>query len=91
MTNTAHIVGAEWTVKKVARIKGKYVATVEIKFDFEESEQFLPFEEIKTKIEEKLTPFLRELIKDEVAEDIATVEVSQQFADCYRVIEDGDV
>ena len=74
----------------MARIKGKYVATVEINFDFEENEKFLPFEKIKTKIEEELTPFLRELIKDEVAEDIATVEVSQQFADCYRVIEDGE-
>ena len=77
-------------VKKMARIKGKYVATVEINFDFEESEQFLPFEEIKTKNEEELTPFLRELIKDNVAEDICTIEVSQQFADCYRVIEDGE-
>ena len=75
----------------MARIKGKYVATVEIKFDFEENEKFLPFEKIKTKIEEELTPFLRELIKDNVAEDIATVEVRQQFADCYRVIEDGEM
>ena len=74
----------------MARIKGKHVATVEINFDVEESEQFLPFEKIKTKIEEELTPFLRELIQDEVAEDIATVEVRQQFADCYRVIEDGE-
>ena len=75
----------------MARIKGKYVATVEINFDFEESEQFLPFEKIKTNIEEELTPLLRELIKDEVAEEIGTVKVSQQYADCYRVIEDGDV
>lgn len=74
----------------MARIKGKYVATVEIKFDFEESEQFLPFEEIKTDIEEGLTPLLCELIQDEVAEDIGTVKVSQQYADCYRVIEDGE-
>ena len=74
----------------MAIIKGKYVATVEIKFDFEENEKLLPFEKIKTKIEEELTPFLRELIKDEVAEDIATAEVRQQYADCYRVIEDGD-
>lgn len=74
----------------MARIKGKYVATVEINFDFEENEKFLSFEGIKTKIEEELTPFLRELIKDEVAEDIATVEVSQQFANCYRAIEDGE-
>ena len=40
-------------------------------------------------IEEKLTPILTELIQDKVVEDIGTVEVSQQFADCYRV-EDGD-
>ena len=74
----------------MARIKGKYVATVEINFDFEESEQFLPFEKIKTNIEEELTPLLRELIQDEVTRDIATFEVRQQFADCYRVIEDGE-
>lgn len=81
----------EWTVEKMARIKGKYVATVEINFDFEEKENYLPFEEIKTNIEEGLTPILRELIKDEVTRDIATAEVSQQLAYCYRVIEDGDV
>ena len=75
----------------MARIKGKYVATVEIKFDFEENEKYLPFEEIKTNIEEGLTPILRELIQDEVTRDIATFEVRQQYADCYRVIEDGDV
>lgn len=57
---------------------------------FEENEKLLPFEKIKTKIEEELTPFLRELIKDEVAEDIATAEVRQQYADCCRVIEDSD-
>ena len=74
----------------MARIKGKYVATVEINFDFEEIEKFQPFEEIKTNIEEGLTPLLRELIQDEVAEDIATAEVSQQLAYCYRVIEDGE-
>ena len=73
----------------MARIKGKYVATVEINFDFEESEQFLPFEEIKTNVEDELTPILRELIQDEVPEDICTIEVRQQCADCYRVIEDG--
>ena len=75
----------------MARIKGKYVATVEINFDFEENEKYLPFEEIKTNIEEGLTPILRELIQDEVTRDIATFEVRQQYADCYRVIEDGDV
>ena len=71
----------------MARIKGKYVATVEINFDFEEDEDCLPFEEIKNNIEKELTPLLRELIQDEAAGDIATAEVSQQFAQCYRVEE----
>ena len=75
----------------MARIRGRWVATVVINFYFEENEKYLPFEEIKTNIEEGLAPILRELIQDEVAEDIATVEVRQQFADCYRVIEDGEV
>lgn len=68
----------------MARIKGKYVATVEINFDCEENEKYLPFEQIKNNIENELTPLLSELIHDEVAGDIATSEVRQQFADCYR-------
>lgn len=71
----------------MARIKGKYVATVKINFDFGEDESCLPFEKIKNKIENELTPLLSELIHDEVAGDIAKAEVRQHFADCYRVEE----
>ncbi len=71
----------------MSRIKGKYVATVEINFDFAKIEKFFPFEEIKNNIENELTPLLLELIRGEITEDIATVEVRQQFADCYKVEE----
>ena len=78
----------EWTVKTMARIKGKYVAMVEINFDFEEDENYLPFDEIKNNIETELTPILQEVIQEEVApNDICTTEVRQQFVDCYRVEE----
>lgn len=73
----------------MARIRGRYVATLEINFDFEEDEDCLPFEEIKNNIYKELTPFLREVIQDEVAGDIATTEVRQHFSCCYRV-KDGE-
>ena len=71
----------------MARIKGKYVATVEINFDFEEKENYLPFDVIKHNIENEITPNLLELIQDELAGDIGIAEVRQQFVDCYRVEE----
>ena len=73
----------------MARYKGKYVATVEINFDFENSEfedtdEYSVFEKIKDEIICEITPILQEFLKDEI-DEIGTVEVRQNFADLYRV------
>ena len=71
------------------RIKGRYVAQIEIDIDCEyKPGQMLPFPEIKERIVGgEVTQNIRELIQDEI--DAGSVTVTQQYADLYEV-EDGD-
>lgn len=73
---------------KMAMIKGRYVAQIEINFAMDEStEGLLPFEEIHKRTTEGLTPMLKELIRDEI--DEGEVTVTQMFADVWMA-EDAD-
>lgn len=72
------------------RIKGRYVAQIEINFAIDEStEGLLPFEEIHKKVTEELTPMLKDLIRDEIGKEME-VAVTQMFADVWRT-DDADV
>ncbi len=71
-------------------IKGRYIAWIEINFHVDEKEGIRPFDDIKDDIANgNMTEMLTELIKDELDEDFADVNVTQQYADLYSV-EDGD-
>lgn len=71
-------------------IKGRYVALVEMDFHIDEEKGVRPFDELKIDVMNgNMTEMLTELIKDELDEDFADVNVTQQYADLYRV-EDGD-
>lgn len=72
------------------RIKGKYVASVEVDFDFEHKPSHLPFDQIRNKIVGGyLTNEIKEAMDEEFFsdDDGATVTVTQQYADVYEVTE----
>ena len=70
------------------RIKGKYVALVEIDFDFEHKQTHLPFEQIKTKVVGgELTNEIKKAIDEEFFDDETKATVTQQYADLYEVTE----
>ena len=65
-------------------IKGKYVGTVIIDICVDENKpNLLPFEKLKEETEKKLNVVIRDILQDEL-DDIATVSVSQQYADLYK-------
>lgn len=70
----------------MTRIKGKYVATVEIDFDFDKDLKDLkPFKEIKKGVFDDLTPMITEILQEELDfEEMGTVKVHQQLADLYE-------
>ena len=71
------------------RIKGRYVALVEIDIDFEQKKDMVTFHELKKRTTDGfLTDCIRDVIKDEVIDDYAKVTVTQQYADLYEVEED---
>lgn len=71
------------------RIKGRYVAQIEIDLDAKMQEYMLPFEEIKKKmVDGELTDKIRDLVFGEIIEDFGTVTVTQQYADIYEVEDD---
>ena len=71
------------------RIKGRYVAQIEIDLDAKWQEYMLPFGEIKKKmVDGELTDKIRDLVFGEIIEDFGTVTVTQQYADIYEVEDD---
>ena len=70
----------------MTRIKGKYVATVEIDFDIDKNKKDLrPFEELKKGVTEDITPLITEILQDESdIEGFGTIKVHQQYADLYE-------
>lgn len=71
------------------RIKGRYVAQIEIDLDAKMQEYMLPFGEIKKKmVDGELTDKIRDLVFGEIIEDFGTVTVTQQYADMYEVEDD---
>lgn len=68
-------------------VKGKYVATVEIDFNFDENTQgYPPFEKIRESLNESTDKGLYELIQEDV-DGIGTVKVHRQLFDLYQVNE----
>lgn len=74
----------------MSKIKGKYVATVIIELEADESMKgLLPFEKIKENFK-GMTPVVKEILEYEISDDeLGTVEVLEQFCDVWRS-EDGD-
>ncbi len=67
------------------RYKGKYVALIEIDFDFIRSELMLSFDEIKKKlVGGELTDEIKDVIRGELIDDYGTITVTQQYADMYE-------
>jgi hypothetical protein len=74
----------------MSKIKGKYVATVIIEVEADESMKgLLPFEKIKENFQ-GMTAIVKKILEYEIADDeLGTVEVLEQFCDVWRS-EDGD-
>ena len=69
----------------MAKIKGRYVAQIEINFERNEDEEgLLPFEEIHENLTVRFTPMLKANIEEGFD---GTVEVTQMYADVWRVEE----
>ena len=69
----------------MSRVKGKYVATVTIKWDQEREPNMLPLQDIKDNAR-YLTMSLTEAIQDGV-DGNSKVEVTEQYCDFYEVEE----
>ena len=68
------------------RIKGRYVATVEIDFDAEREPGMVSIEEMQESLRSnKFTEEIHQMIQDEF--DFGKVQVTQQYADIYEVEE----
>lgn len=75
----------------MSKVKGRYVATVILDIEYDETEKdILPFEDARRSIcDGELTQLLRECLDEEFDfGDYATITVGQQYADLYRVDED---
>lgn len=71
------------------RIKGRYVAQIEIDLDAKKQEGMLSFGEIKKKmVDGELTDTIRDVVIDEIISDFGAVTVTQQYADIYEVEDD---
>lgn len=69
----------------MAKIKGRYVAQIEINFERNEDEEgLLPFEEIHENLTVRFTPMLKADIEEGFD---GTVEVTQMYADVWMVEE----
>jgi len=70
----------------MSRIKGRYVATVEIDFDAEREPGMVSIEEMQESLRRnKFTEEIHQMIQDEF--DFGKVHVTQQYADIYEVEE----
>ena len=66
-------------------VKGKYVAMVEIDFDFDENAKgYPPFEKIRENLNESTDKGIRELIQEDV-DGIGMVKVHRQIFVLYQV------
>lgn len=74
----------------MSKVKGRYVATVILDIEYDESSGTTPFEDVRASIcYGGLTEALQACIDAEFAEPgISTATVEQQSADLYRVDED---
>ena len=72
------------------RYKGRYVAQIEIDFDFKRTEEMLPLEEIKEKtFGGWLTDEIKDVIEGEIMDNrYGKTTVTQQYADMYEVEEE---
>ena len=72
----------EW--RRTSRIKGKFVATIEIDIAVDENTpNLLPFEKIKEAVHDDMEDAVKDILCEEFG-DIATVKVTKSFADLYR-------
>lgn len=72
----------------MTKIKGRYVAQVEINFEINEDEKgLLPFDEMHENLTVRYTPMLKAHL-NEVSD--VPVEVTQMYADVWRVEDESD-
>ena len=69
----------------MARIKGKYRAVIELDFDEEMTDSFLPFNKIKYEWENKLNCLIQKKLQYEV--DPASCKVTQEIAEIELIEE----
>ena len=70
----------------MSRIKGRYVALLEMDFDFEHKPDMFPFQEIKENMTgDMIKNNIRDIILDEVSRFAKNVTVTTQYADLYEV------
>ena len=68
------------------KIRGRYVAQIEIDFDIEHEYGLFPFADMKKKVVDgELTKAIRDIVIDKIIDDYGTVAVLQQYADLYEV------
>ena len=72
------------------RIKGRYVALVEIDFDYKPTNDLGAFNEMKKIVTGgHATECIQGAIQEEVVDRFGKVTVTQQYADLYEVKDDG--
>lgn len=70
------------------RVKGRYVATVILDIDYEESGDIKPFNDVKRVITGgALTESIKETISTWIFDGLGILTVEQQYADLYEVEE----
>lgn len=77
----------EGILKRMSKIKVRYVAQIEIDDWVEENEKTLPVDEVKKKVMELDTEIKREL-EDYYITENGKVAVTQMYSDVWRVDDD---
>lgn len=67
------------------RIKGKFVGTITIDFDFEKTSNMNEFNIMHEAITKQLSECIKVIISNEIPGKLGSVNVTQQYADLYEV------
>lgn len=69
------------------RIKGKFVGTITIDFDFEKTSNMNEFNIMHEAITKQLSERIKVILSNEITGKLGSVSVTQQYADLYEVEE----
>lgn len=66
------------------RVKGKFVGTINIDFDFEKGPNMRKFETMHKTVTKQMPALITEIISEEIGDELGAVSVTQQYADLYE-------